>query len=110
MRTGRTVALCAIALIVAALATASDSAASPRSDACAVFGSRCAKAWAVALCESRGDPRAVGRAGERGLFQIHPVHFGWAKPWLLFVPRYNAQAAYRISHGGTNWQAWGRCG
>jgi hypothetical protein len=27
-------------------------------------------------CESRWDRWAVGRAGERGLFQIHPVHKG----------------------------------
>lgn len=101
--------LAAIVVLVA-LALVGEARATPRSDVCAVFGSRCAKAWAVAYCESRGNPRAVGSAGERGLFQIHPVHFGWAHPWLLFVPRYNARAAFRLSRGGTNWKPWGRCG
>lgn len=29
----------------------------------------------VAGCESGWQPRAMGSAGEQGLFQIHPVHF-----------------------------------
>ncbi len=41
---------------------------------CEAFGDRCAQALAVARCESRFDPTDVGAAGERGLFQIHPVH------------------------------------
>lgn len=78
---------------------------------CDVFGPRCEKALAVAKCETGGtwNPRAVGNAGELGLFQIHPIHFSWAKPWLLFVPRYNARAAYRLSRGGRDWSAWA-CG
>jgi hypothetical protein len=62
----------------------------------------------VARCETGGtfNPRAVGRAGERGLFQIHPVHFGWAQPWRLFDPVWNARVAYRLSRGGTSWRAW----
>jgi len=33
-------------------------------------------AWAerTAFCESRWNPLAEGRAGERGLMQIHPIH------------------------------------
>jgi hypothetical protein len=30
-------------------------------------------ALAVIRCESRFDPDATGRAGERGLFQVHPL-------------------------------------
>ena len=73
---------------------------------CDVFGSRCAAALRVARCESRLDPRALGAAGERGLFQVHPVHFSWAKPRRLFEPRWNALVARRLSHGGTDWEAW----
>jgi hypothetical protein len=62
----------------------------------------------VAGCETGWtfNPRAVGRAGERGLFQIHPVHFSWAQPWRLFDPVWNARVAYRLSRGGTSWRAW----
>ena len=38
------------------------------------FPEQPAAAWAVAWCESRAYPRAVGAAGERGLMQIAPVH------------------------------------
>ena len=77
-----------------------------RAAVCKVFKSRCGAAWRVVMCESRGNPRAVGGAGERGLFQIHPVHFRWAKPEKLFEPRWNALVAYRLSRGGTNWGPW----
>ncbi|GAB4321012.1 MAG: hypothetical protein Kow0010_01150 [Dehalococcoidia bacterium] len=33
------------------------------------------EALRVAGCESGWQPRAIGSAGEQGLFQIHPVHF-----------------------------------
>lgn len=32
------------------------------------------QALPIVLCESRWKPNAVGSAGERGLFQIHPLH------------------------------------
>ena len=32
------------------------------------------KAYAVWWCESRMDDGAVGRAGERGVAQLHPIH------------------------------------
>ena len=73
---------------------------------CRVFRARCGAAWRVVLCESRGNPRAVGGAGERGLFQIHPIHFRWAQPHRLFDPTWNAKVAYRLSRGGTNWSHW----
>lgn len=31
-------------------------------------------AWDVVLCESGASRRAVGSAGERGAFQVHPLH------------------------------------
>lgn len=64
----------------------------------------------VVDCETGGtyNPRSLGRAGERGLFQIHPVN--WApmhlNPGRLFERRYNARAAFRLSHGGTDWSPW----
>jgi soluble lytic murein transglycosylase-like protein len=42
-----------------------------------------ASALAVLACESRFDPRATGRAGERGLFQIHPVYWTWLARQLV---------------------------
>ena len=75
---------------------------------CEVFGSRCAGALRVARCETGGtlDPRARGSAGERGLFQIHPIHWGWINENRLFQPAYNARVAWRLSRGGTNWTHW----
>ena len=37
------------------------------------------RAMLVAWCESRGDPLRVGRYGERGVMQIHPVHRPFAE-------------------------------
>lgn len=72
---------------------------------CATF-KPCGPALRVAYCESRLDPLARGRAGERGLFQIHPVHFGWLDEARLYEPLYNARIAYRLSRGGRDWHAW----
>lgn len=73
-----------------------------------VFGARAPAAIRVASCETGGTfyARAVGRAGERGLFQIHPIHFSWAQPGRLFDPVWNSRVAYRLSRGGTSWRAW----
>ena len=40
--------------------------------AAGTYGVSGARLLAVARCESRLNPSAVGRAGERGLFQLHP--------------------------------------
>ena len=62
----------------------------------------------VAVCESGLNPYAVGSHGERGIFQIHPVHisslnqhgYTWDQ---MFDP--NANIAYaRLLYG---WQGWG---
>lgn len=55
----------------------------------------------VIQCESRGNPFATGSAGERGLFQVHPLHFD-----STYDPLGNVLAAYRISSGGADWSAW----
>lgn len=58
-------------------------------------------ALAVAWCESEWRPGATGAAGERGFWQVHPVHRD-----STYDPVGNARAAYRISNGGRNWSAW----
>ncbi len=54
----------------------------------------------VMACESGGNPNATGSAGERGLFQIHPLHRD-----STYDPEGNVRAALRIS-GGYSWAAW----
>ena len=51
------------------------------------------RAWAimVAKCESGFRPWEVGRAGEIGLWQIHPIHF--TSQWLLNITGPNVIAA-----------------
>lgn len=99
-----------VVVLFMAMAHAPDGrGATTRQAVCKVFKSRCNQAWRVVMCESRGNPRAVGGAGERGLFQIHPVHFRWAQPGRLFDPTWNAKVAYRLSRGGTSWSHWA-CG
>ena len=66
-------------------------------------------AAAIAMAESHGDSRAVGDNGDSiGLWQIHvpsaPREFKQRD--ALFHPGVNAQAAFAISSGGTNWQPW----
>jgi len=55
----------------------------------------------VMSCESGGNAGATGAAGERGLMQIHPLHFD-----STYDPEGNLRAAYRISGGGYSWAAW----
>lgn len=55
----------------------------------------------IMQCESKGRPGATGAAGERGLMQIHPVHYD-----STYDPEGNLRAAYRISNGGRDWSAW----
>jgi hypothetical protein len=62
------------------------------------FGHRAADACYVAWRESNWRAGATGELGERGLFQIHPIHHDSSyDPWA------NAQAAYRLSNGGYEW-------
>ena len=61
----------------------------------------CQEALAVAWCESRFDPEAVGAYGERGLFQTHPAFWGPVPP----DPQGQVAQAYAIwaEHG---WEPW----
>lgn len=56
----------------------------------------------IAERESGGRTWAVGAAGERGLWQIHPSHGSLS----TFYPLGNARAAVIISNNGSNWGQW----
>lgn len=64
-------------------------------------------AASIALAESGGNARAIGDHGSSfGLWQIHsPAHPQFDRGRLL-EPDYNADAAFAISNGGSNWQPW----
>lgn len=68
-------------------------------------------ALAVAYCESRWQPGAVGGAGELGLWQIHPIHHEYIRATFgrdvdITDPAVNAWYAAQLSAGGTDWSAW----
>ena len=70
-------------------------------------------ALCVAWRESRYLPHVTGRAGERGLFQIHPVHRAWlGRRWAhLYEPAANARAARDLQRraGWGPWTTAGAC-
>lgn len=76
-----------------------------------VFGPQAGAALAVAWCESKLNPVAIGSTGERGLFQVHPIHaYRWPDFWAAWSdPQRNAEYAYELSAGGSNWSPWA-CG
>lgn len=65
-------------------------------------------AAAVAMAESGGDQAAVNAnddgSVDRSLWQINSIH-GF-DPVRLFDADYNADAAYSVSGGGTDWTPW----
>lgn len=68
-------------------------------------------AIAVALAESSGNPNAINQntngSTDYGLWQINTVHRGSGfDPSRGFDPHYNAEWAYKISSGGSNWKPW----
>lgn len=77
-------------------------------------------AWAVAMKESTGRPKAYNgntATGDNsyGIFQINMIgdlgvarreKFGLKSNKELFDPLTNAKAAYYMTQGGTNWSAW----
>lgn len=71
-------------------------------------------AVAIALAESGGNPKAQGfnKSGnkvlsvDRGLWQFNSVYHAEVTDACAYDPRCAAQAVYRVSSHGTNWQAW----
>jgi LysM repeat protein len=59
-------------------------------------------AASIAMAESGGQQYATGSVGERGYWQINPVHGSLA----TYDPLGNAKAAVIISGDGTNWSPW----
>ncbi len=74
----------------------------------ATFGEHADAACAVAWCESRWQPGAVGDGGASlGGFQIQPRWHQWRVPGEdLLDLAVNVRAAWLISSGGTDWSAW----
>ena len=77
---------------------------------CDTFGDQCAKALSVVYCESRFNTGTVGAAGERGLFQIHPVHIPYladrGMSWdAMFDPASNIAYAYDL-YSRSGWGPW----
>lgn len=89
---------------------------------CEVFGPNCAKAIAVAKCESGLNPTAVSRTNDHGLFQLHKdsqrvadalwwdAQLGLGLGWdAIYNPYVNSYLAHSQSNGGSNFSSW-TCG
>ncbi|SCF46452.1 Transglycosylase SLT domain-containing protein [Micromonospora matsumotoense] len=73
-------------------------------------------AVAVAMAESSCNPSAVGSNGptagcpngslDRGLWQINNCYHPTVNDTCAYTAQCNANAAYNISSGGSNWQPW----
>jgi hypothetical protein len=64
-------------------------------------------AVAVAKAESHWVRDGISVTNDYGIWQINkPAHPSYDAARLLSDPLYNAQAAYTISGGGKNWDAW----
>lgn len=79
----------------------------------AYYGTNPAVLLAVARCESRFAPYAVGRAGEAGPYQFHPRGLWWGTPQARAgYSRWNpeattAAAAWAFSRGlGRHWTCY----
>lgn len=96
----------------------SDSQIAGAAKAAGFSGSALAKAVAIALAESSGNPRAhnaVPPDNSYGLWQINMLgsmgparrkQFGLSSNTQLFDPVTNAKAAFAISSGGKNFRPW----
>jgi hypothetical protein len=66
-------------------------------------------AAAIAMAESHGEEGATHTnsdgSTDRGLWQINSVHKQY-DPAKLLQADYNADAAFEVSNGGTNWAPW----
>lgn len=69
-------------------------------------------AWAIVMRESNGQPGLVGPVNgngtrDYGMFQFNDVHRGsWLDFDRVFDAQYSAEAAFRMSKGGTDFSAW----
>lgn len=100
------------------MATLSDAQIAAAAKAAGFSGSALAKAVAIALAESSGNPRAhnaVPPDNSYGLWQINMLgsmgparrkQFGLSSNSQLFDPVTNAKAAFAISSGGKNFRPW----
>jgi len=53
------------------------------------------------------NPLAVGSLGERGLFQLHPVHASKFASWDdAFIPSENVRVAYGLYADYGSWFHW----
>lgn len=112
----------AIAVTAAVLAPAANAAVLSR-----LFGSKTWQARCIRRHESSGNPRAVSSTGDYGWFQINyrvwrgqvvSYYAHGRGVWIrlprslaafrrvVFKPTRNAQIAWAISHGGTDWKPW----
>lgn len=69
-------------------------------------------AYGIAMRESRAYPRVVSPLNsngtrDHGLFQINDVHRATTDFSRIYDPVYNAQVAFRLSSGGSDFSAWG---
>ncbi|NQU36509.1 MAG: hypothetical protein HQ526_02795 [Actinobacteria bacterium] len=69
-------------------------------------------AYGIAMRESRGYPGIASKPNsngtqDHGLFQINDVHRSYIDFTNIYDALYNAQVAYNMSSGGTNFSAWG---
>ncbi len=70
-------------------------------------------AWdCIIEAESGWNPNEIGEDGERGLTQVHPVHFGWVDEDRLFDPEYNMEVALMLwrASGWMPWTTRWKCG
>lgn len=63
-------------------------------------------AVAIALAESRGDPKAISSTGDYGLWQVNARSWPEFSTAQLLDPAGNARAMAKISKGGTDWGPW----
>jgi cell wall-associated NlpC family hydrolase len=70
-------------------------------------------AWALAMRESSGRPGALSKVNgdgtrDHGLFQLNSIHLGRViDADQVFDADANARAAFKLSHHGRNFSAWG---
>lgn len=76
-------------------------------------GANLKEAWAIAMRESGGRPRAVSPTNDIGLFQFNTATWS-GEPWWdrdrLLTAAGSARMAARLSNKGRNWYPWGLTG